>query len=60
MRKLWKRKVKGLIGVFPVRDDAEGAFISSVLSEGVATVSGKKCKISFRLGSFWNEEISVS
>ncbi|MQM04116.1 hypothetical protein Taro_036910 [Colocasia esculenta] len=39
-QELWQREEKGLIGVLPVRDAAEAAAVSSVLSTGSGTDSG--------------------
>ncbi|KAI3905237.1 hypothetical protein MKX01_017483 [Papaver californicum] len=41
-QELWQREEKGLIGVLPVRDAAEGTSVGSVLSQGVATDSGER------------------
>lgn len=33
-QELWQREEKGLIGILPVRDDAEASAIGPVLSQG--------------------------
>ncbi|KAF9623745.1 hypothetical protein IFM89_005252 [Coptis chinensis] len=41
-QELWQREEKGLIGVLPVRDAAETASVSPMLSPGVAGESGER------------------
>lgn len=41
-QELWQREEKGLIGILPVRDDADASAIGPVLSQGVGSDSGDR------------------
>lgn len=37
-QELWQKEEKGLIGILPVRDDAEGSSIGTMINPGTAKV----------------------